>query len=90
MIKTLTPIGNSLGLIIDRPILNLLHIDRDTELEISTDGQTLIIRPAGAKKARPGKSPAAKGAKKIDSADKPTSVRDAARSFLGEFKDALK
>ena len=46
MIKTLTPIGNSLGLIIERPILELLGIDRNTPLEITTDGRGLIIRPA--------------------------------------------
>jgi len=46
MIKKLTQIGNSLGLIIDRPILDLLQIDRDTPLEIKTDGRQLIIRPA--------------------------------------------
>jgi antitoxin MazE len=45
MIKTLRPIGNSLGLIIDRAILELLKIDRDTPLEIRTDGESLIIRP---------------------------------------------
>jgi antitoxin component of MazEF toxin-antitoxin module len=45
MRKTLTTIGNSLGLIIDRPILELLHIDKDTPLEIETDGKALIIRP---------------------------------------------
>jgi antitoxin MazE len=45
MRKTLTTIGNSLGLIIDRPILELLHIDKDTPLEIETDGKSLIIRP---------------------------------------------
>ncbi len=45
MIKNLTPIGNSLGLIIDRPILELLNITRDTALEIKTDGEALIIRP---------------------------------------------
>ena len=44
--KTLKPIGNSLGLIIDRPILDLLQIDRDTPLEVTTDGRSLIIRPA--------------------------------------------
>jgi antitoxin MazE len=48
MRKTLTTIGNSLGLIIDRPILELLHIDKDTLLEIETDGKALIIRPAPA------------------------------------------
>lgn len=45
MIKTLTAIGNSLGVIIDKPILDLLNIDRDTRLEIRTDGEALIIRP---------------------------------------------
>ncbi len=46
MIKNLTAIGNSLGLIIDRPILDLLGITRDTPLEITTDGVGLTIRPA--------------------------------------------
>jgi antitoxin component of MazEF toxin-antitoxin module len=46
MIKKLTQIGNSLGLILDRPILELLHIDRNTELEVQTDGQALVIRPS--------------------------------------------
>ena len=45
MIKKLTAIGNSLGLIIERPILELLDIDRETPLEIRTDGEALIIRP---------------------------------------------
>lgn len=45
MTKTLTSIGNSLGLIIDRPILDLLKIDKDTPLEIRTDGKALIIEP---------------------------------------------
>ncbi|NBW01865.1 MAG: AbrB/MazE/SpoVT family DNA-binding domain-containing protein, partial [Betaproteobacteria bacterium] len=45
MIKTLSAIGNSLGLIIERPILELLRIDKDTELEVRTDGDALIIRP---------------------------------------------
>ncbi|OGR04449.1 MAG: hypothetical protein A2284_09410 [Deltaproteobacteria bacterium RIFOXYA12_FULL_61_11] len=45
MVKTLTTIGNSLGLIIERPILDLLNIDKNTKLEISTDGEALIVRP---------------------------------------------
>jgi pSer/pThr/pTyr-binding forkhead associated (FHA) protein/antitoxin component of MazEF toxin-antitoxin module len=45
MIKNLTSIGNSLGLIIDKPILELLKIDKDTQLEVVTDGTGLIIRP---------------------------------------------
>lgn len=47
MRKRLTAIGNSLGLIIERPILDLLNIDRETDLDIRTDGEALIIRPVG-------------------------------------------
>ena len=45
MIKTLAAVGNSLALIIERPILDLLHIDKNTPLEIQTDGHALIIQP---------------------------------------------
>jgi antitoxin component of MazEF toxin-antitoxin module len=45
MVKKLTAIGNSLGLIIEKPILELLDIDKDTPLEVRTDGKALIIRP---------------------------------------------
>lgn len=46
MVRKLTKHGNSLALVIDRPILDLLKIDPDTALEISTDGKQLIIAPA--------------------------------------------
>ncbi|HLJ48935.1 MAG TPA: hypothetical protein VKU01_23125 [Bryobacteraceae bacterium] len=46
MLKKLTKHGNSLALVIDRPILDLLKIDPSTPLEVSTDGQRLIITPA--------------------------------------------
>lgn len=36
---------HSLGLIIERPILELLDITKDTSLEVKTDGEALIIRP---------------------------------------------
>lgn len=45
MIKKLSAVGNSLGLIIERPILDLLNITKDTALEVKTDGEALIIRP---------------------------------------------
>ncbi len=45
MVKTLTRHGNSLALVIDKAILELLHIDNDTPLDISTDGQVLVITP---------------------------------------------
>jgi antitoxin MazE len=46
MLKKLTKHGNSLALVIDRPILDLLKIDTGTPLDISTDGTRLIIAPA--------------------------------------------
>ena len=52
MIKTLTKHGNSMALIIDRAVLELLKIDHDTPLEISTDGQVLIISPVHDKARR--------------------------------------
>lgn len=45
MIKKLSKHGNSLALVIDRPILDLLQIDENTELQISTDGESLIVGP---------------------------------------------
>jgi len=45
MVKKLSAVGNSLGIIIERPILELLDITKDTPLEIKTDGDALIIRP---------------------------------------------
>ena len=49
--KKLSVIGNSLGVIIDKPILELLRIDRTTELEVHTDGKRLIIEPSKASKS---------------------------------------
>ncbi len=34
-----------LGIVIEKPILELLDIDRETELEMRTDGERLIIEP---------------------------------------------
>lgn len=45
MIKRLQAVGNSSGVIIDRPILELLNITSETQLEVSTDGERLIITP---------------------------------------------
>ena len=45
MVKKLTRSGNSLVLVIDRPLLDALEIDADTELEISTDGDVLVVTP---------------------------------------------
>lgn len=45
MTKRLQAIGNSSGIIIDKPILEILRITPDTELEVSTDGERLIVTP---------------------------------------------
>lgn len=52
MKKKLSAIGNSLGIVIEKPILELLDIDRDTELELTTDGQRLIIEPVRQRRKR--------------------------------------
>ena len=46
LFKKLIPVGNSLGLILDRPVLSLVGIDRDTTLEVSTEAGAIVIRPA--------------------------------------------
>lgn len=46
MIKKLTKHGNSLALVIDRGVLDLLDIDAETPLTIKTDGKCLIVTPA--------------------------------------------
>jgi len=47
MTKKLIQHGNSAALVIEKPILQLLNIDFDTNLEIVTDGKNLIISPVG-------------------------------------------
>lgn len=45
MIKRLTKHGNSLALVIDRGVLDLLEIETDTPLSLTTDGKCLVITP---------------------------------------------
>lgn len=45
MTKTLTKHGNSYAMVIDKPILELLHATPETPFEIVTDGQCLVITP---------------------------------------------
>ena len=45
MVKKLTKHGNSLALVTDRAVLDLLKINTDTPLDISADGQVLVITP---------------------------------------------
>ena len=48
LVKTLTRHGNSLALVLDKPILEMLGITAETPLQITTDGKSLIIAPANA------------------------------------------
>jgi antitoxin MazE len=52
MRKKLTAIGNSYGVVIEKPILELLDIDKDTELEMTTDGKVLMLEPRRARRKR--------------------------------------
>mgnify|MGYP006294644991 CR=1 FL=1 len=45
MTKTLIKHGNSLALVIDKPILDLLRITPETPLELATDGDRLLVSP---------------------------------------------
>lgn len=45
MLKTLTKHGNSLALVIEKPILDLLGTESDTPFDVTTDGQSLVLTP---------------------------------------------
>ena len=43
MLKKLTKTGNSLALVLDKPLLDRAQIDADTPLEVSTDGIVFLM-----------------------------------------------
>ena len=45
MFKRLVKRGNNLALVIDRPTLDLLHIDAETFLDIQIQGKSLVVTP---------------------------------------------
>ena len=45
MVKKLIQHGNSVALIIDKPILEMLKITNETTFELTTDGRNLIFSP---------------------------------------------
>jgi antitoxin component of MazEF toxin-antitoxin module len=51
MIKHLQKIGNSRGIVLDRPILELLHIDDNAAFEVTQDKNGLLLRPLSASEA---------------------------------------
>ncbi len=50
MRKRLTKTGNSLALVLDRPLLEATDIDARTTVEVSTDGDVIVITPVRSKK----------------------------------------
>ncbi|HEX5447453.1 MAG TPA: hypothetical protein VFW87_26800 [Pirellulales bacterium] len=46
MITKLTRHGDDWALVIDKPVLDQLQIDQETPLEVTTDGQSLIVTRA--------------------------------------------
>ena len=50
MRKRLTKTGNSLALVLDRPLLEAAGIGADTPLEVSTDGDVIVVAPVRDKK----------------------------------------
>ena len=71
MVKKLTRTGNSLALVIDKPLLDLVKIDADTPLEVSSDGNVIVIAPVHGKRR---------------SAKLRAVVADAHRRYAGVFK----
>lgn len=45
MIKHLQKIGNSRGIVIDKPVLDLLNINDDTALEITQKDGGIFLKP---------------------------------------------
>lgn len=50
MRKRLTTTGNSLALVLDRPVLEATGIDATTTLEVSTNGDVIVVTPVRPKK----------------------------------------
>ena len=50
MRKKLTKTGNSLALVLDRPLLEKANIDADTPLDVTTDGHVIVIAPVRSKR----------------------------------------
>jgi len=45
MVKKLTKHGNSYAMVIDKPILELIHATPETPFEIISDGRSLVLTP---------------------------------------------
>jgi antitoxin component of MazEF toxin-antitoxin module len=45
MRKKLTRTGNSVALVLDKPLLEELGLDENSEVEVSTNGELVVITP---------------------------------------------
>jgi antitoxin component of MazEF toxin-antitoxin module len=45
MIKKLTRTGNSVALVLDKPLLQQVGLDENSEVEISTNGDVIVMTP---------------------------------------------
>jgi antitoxin component of MazEF toxin-antitoxin module len=52
MVKKLTRHGNSLAFVIEKPILDPLGLDADTPIEVTMDGEALVVTPVHDAKRR--------------------------------------
>jgi len=50
MRKKLTRTGNSLALVLDKRLLDRMGIDADTPLDVSTNGQVIVVSPVRARR----------------------------------------
>jgi antitoxin component of MazEF toxin-antitoxin module len=70
MIKKLAAIGNSYGVIIDRPLLREAGISPDSKIEILVADGAIVVRvaPAGARRPRraPARAATARPAAQVD------------------------
>jgi len=82
MQKRLSVYGNSLALTIERPLLRMLGIARNTMLRITTDGRRLIVEPLVNDPVVPVLSP--KGRSKVMLSQK-IDAREMARSLVHDF-----
>jgi antitoxin MazE len=53
MIKRLTKVGNSSALILDKTMMGLLGLTAESDIEVTTDGLSILITPVGMADRRP-------------------------------------
>jgi antitoxin component of MazEF toxin-antitoxin module len=50
MVKRLTRQGNSVALVLDKALLEQVHLEEGAEVEVSTNGDAIVITPVRSKK----------------------------------------